>query len=402
MKHFTVDLRFLSTFVLVLLAIRSNAQTDSIILKSMDSVNISLLTCGPDDNVYSLYGHTAIRYHDIGRDQDLVINYGMFSFQKRFFVVRFVFGLTDYEMGIDELPTFVSNYAARGRWVCEQQLNLTREEKWAITQAIDVNYRPENKVYRYNYFYDNCTTRARDMITRHIRGTVLYAENKSITSSYRTMVHQWTAGHVWARFGNDLLLGVKADRKTNKAQQQFLPDTLRRDFEQAIVVDRQGKQRKLVDTTFYLVAPVASTAQAAHPITPTHCVLVLLATTLFVCLAERKTGRILWGYDAVLMLCTGLAGIILLAMVFSQHPTVRLNFQILLLSPLSLVFLYPCIKQLRKHKRHPYIKLWHALLCLFLGLSFFQHYAEGMMIVALSLLIRHSWLMLFTSKLNKR
>ena len=81
---------------MLLTTVYTDAQTDNALLQSMDSVEIGLLTCGPGEEVYSLYGHTAIRYHDKGRDQDLAINYGIFSFKQKFFILRFVFGLTDY------------------------------------------------------------------------------------------------------------------------------------------------------------------------------------------------------------------------------------------------------------------------------------------------------------------
>ena len=402
MKRFTTHLRYLLALVLVLLTSKTNAQTDSIILKSMDSVEVSLLTCGPGENAYSLYGHTAIRYHDLGRGQDVVINYGVFSFNQKNFYLRFIFGVPDYEMGIIESHFFIESYAETGRWVYQQNLNLTQEEKWALTQAIDVNYKPENRTYRYNYFYDNCSTRARDLIINHINGNVLYQENKNITTSYREMVHQWNENQRWARLGNDLLLGVQADSKTTRQQQQFLPDTLRRDFDNAVIVNQKGKQRKLVDSTFYIIPPAVQADQTKSPFTPTNCALVLFAVTILIGLIEWNSKRILWGFDTLLLFITGLVGIVLFVMIFSQQPTVRINLQILLLCPLSLVYLFPVIKRLRKQEIHRYIKVWCILLCIFLCLSFFQHYAEGMIIVALSLLLRYGWLMFFTKKLNKR
>lgn len=402
MKRFTTHLRIVFIAILLLMTTMPTfAQADSTMLKSMDSVRISLLTCGPGNQVYSYYGHTAIRYHDLARQQDIAINYGIFSFQKSYFILRFVFGLTDYEMGIEDFATFISTYSHRGSWVKEQVLNLTREEKWAITQAIDVNYRPENRVYRYNYFYDNCTTRARDMLINHIEGHVLYPASQSQKISYREMIHQWNQSHRWARFGNDLLLGVHADAATTNEQQQFLPDSLRADFAEAIVIDHQGHRRSLVDSTCYLVPPVEKHVSRA-PITPLHCAVLWCIATLIICFAEWKFKRILWQYDLIVMLLSGIAGVILLAMVFSQHPTVQLNFQILLLCPLHLFFLYPSIKALRNGHLHDYTKFWSILLCAFLLLSFFQHYAEGMTLVALSLLCRYCWLYLYTHKIKNR
>ena len=139
-----------------------------------DSIEISLLTCGPRQQVYSLYGHTAIRFQDKQSGRDIAINYGVFSFDQPFFVLRFVFGLTDYEMGIAPFDIFEWEYGPTGCGVRQQVLNLTAQEKMAIAQAVDRNMEPQNRVYRYNFFYDNCTTRARDIIANNLNGRIVY------------------------------------------------------------------------------------------------------------------------------------------------------------------------------------------------------------------------------------
>ena len=125
------------------------------------TISVGFITCGPGPEVYSLYGHTALHFKDTSRGTDVAVNWGMFSFSKPNFVLRFVFGLTDYEIGIQDFSYFCEAYRYEHRWVKEQQLDLTPREKLLIAEAIEENYRPENREYRYNYFYDNCTTRAR-------------------------------------------------------------------------------------------------------------------------------------------------------------------------------------------------------------------------------------------------
>ena len=207
MKHLNIIFRACILAISLSLTGSTTAQNKpQTAIPAMDSVAISLITCGPGQEVYSLYGHTAIRFHDKARGQDIAINYGMFSFHQKFFILRFVFGLTDYEMGIAPFDYFLEAYKQEGRWVREQTLNLTNEEKWAISQAIDENYRPENRVYRYNYFYDNCTTRARDMIVSHLTGRVHYEDEGESHASFRSMLPQWHGYARWSRLGNDLLL----------------------------------------------------------------------------------------------------------------------------------------------------------------------------------------------------
>lgn len=139
-----------------------------------DSIQFSLLTCAPGNEIYALFGHTAIRYQNFSRGVDLVFNYGMFSFNTPHFVYRFVKGETDYQLGITPYPYFESEYAFRGSSVYQQVLNLTYSEKMSLLKLLQDNYLPENRIYRYNYFYDNCTTRARDQIKR-LSGKNVYA-----------------------------------------------------------------------------------------------------------------------------------------------------------------------------------------------------------------------------------
>lgn len=353
-----------------------------------DSIEISLLTCQPHQEVYSLYGHTAIRFQNFTRGTDIVINYGMFSFAKPHFILRFVFGLTDYEMGIMDIASFCDEYHSYGSGVTQQTLNLTQEEKIKIAEAIDNNYRPENRTYRYNYFFDNCTTRARDIIVNNLNGKVRYAINKSYEPSFREMIHDHNAQHPWARFGNDMLLGLKSDFKTDYTQQQFLPENLQKDFGKAVIINTDGSTRPLVKSTSVIVQPGIQIIESEFPLTPSACTIILFCLTVLVTAFEYYKKKTFWVYDMLLMTVDGLAGIIIFLMIFSQHPTVSLNLQILLLNPLPLIFLYKVIKDERKHKSNAIWAIWIVLLAAFIIGGFFQNYAEGISFVAYSLLLR--------------
>ena len=143
-----------------------------------DNIKVSLMTCAPGTEIYALFGHTALRYEDTARGEDWVFNYGMFSFNTPHFIYRFVKGETDYELGVTRYPYFEGSYAMRGSSVYQQTLNLTISEKQELRRLLEENYLPKNRVYRYNFFYDNCTTRARDIIEKCIEGKVVYSEGK--------------------------------------------------------------------------------------------------------------------------------------------------------------------------------------------------------------------------------
>ena len=366
------------------------AQDDSTLL-AMDSVEISLLTCQPHDEVYSLYGHTAIRYHDFHKKGkvDAAFNYGVFNFHAPHFVARFVFGLTDYELGAFPYHLFQAEYRHFGSMVTEQVLNLTAQEKYQLRQALSENLRPENCVYRYNYFYNNCTTKARDIIERCINGKVEYAEREDYTPTYREMIHEMTQRNPWSRFGNDLLLGIKADQPTTLRQQEFLPQNLMYDFDRARINDN-GTCRPLVKERRVSVPPGVQMHESGFPLSPLICFSILLVIGIIIFLIEWKIQCIFIVWDVLLMLATGIIGIVLTLMLFSQHPTVSLNLQIILFNPLPWLFLWPIIRK----KKTIYWHLTAILSILFLIGALFQSYAEGIWSLALCLLLQcclHLW-----------
>lgn len=367
-----------------------NAQQDSL---RMDSVEISLLTCQPHDEIYSLYGHTAIRYHDLRKGGlDIAFNYGVFDYHKPLFALRFVFGLTDYELGAYPFRLFLEEYRRFGSMVTEQVLNLTAEEKMALQQALAVNMQNENRIYRYNYFYSNCTTKARDIIEQSIQGKVNYEKREGYSPSHREMIHEMTQNNPWSAFGNDLLLGILADQPTDQRQQEFLPYHLMYDFDHASIY-QDGKFRPLVKERRQPLPAGVQLVKSGFPLSPLACGIILVALALALFFLQMRNKCIYRWLDALLMVTVGTFGIILFLMLFSQHPTVSLNLQILLLNPLPWFFLWKVVR-LRPTR---YWSITAILCVLFLIGGLFQHYAEGIWSLALCLLLqcylhlKHRW-----------
>ena len=384
MKHLKIIFNALKGVLLTLILVSSAPVAAQEDIPPMDSVEFSLLTCQPHDEVYSLYGHTAIRYHELRPGGlDWAFNYGVFDFKKPHFVARFVFGLTDYELGAYPYKYFVKEYRRFGSMVTEQVLNLTDEEKMALHDALAINLRPENKIYRYNYFYNNCTTKARDIIESCINGKVEYAGREDYTPSYRDIVHSMTRNNPWSRFGNDLLLGIKADWKTDLRQQEFLPGNLLYDFDHAQIYSN-GSYRPLIKERRIAVPAGVQIIESGFPLTPLACAAILLAVGIVIFFVEWRKKRVFVLWDVLMMITTGTIGIVLTLMLFSQHPTVSLNLQIILCNPLPWLFLWPVIRG----RETRYWKITAILAVLFLIGSFFQCYAEGIHVLALCLLMQ--------------
>ena len=361
------------TFILSVVNATAGAQS----MTNPNRIQISLLTCSPGKEVWAQYGHTAIRYYDKESGEDLAINYGIFSLDQTYFIPRFVLGMTDYRMGVQPMDMFLAQYSYEGRGVVEQVLNLSAEDKEVIYKALQENMKPENVVYRYNYFFDNCTTRARDMLVNHLHGKVVYPPAEE-DATFRSMIHKWNNKYEWSQFGEDLLLGVNADRKTTKSEQQFLPENLRSDFDKA-----KYNGKPLVKETNVLLDAETEVVEPVFPLSPLSVALIFAVISLVMMLFSYRRQQVYWAWDLALMLTSGLMGIIFFVMIFSQHPCVSLNFILLFFNPLPLFFLYSTIKK----KKVIWWKIWGVLIILGLFGSLFQEIPLPILIVASFLLL---------------
>lgn len=322
-----------------------------------DSLQISLLTCAPGQQVYELFGHTAIRCRNFTKGTDLVYNYGMFDFDTPNFVMRFVRGETDYELGVVPFRYFEREYALRGSSVKEQVLGLTCEEAHRLDSLLRDNSLPENRVYRYNYFYDNCTSRARDRIEDALQGRVIYPTGVK-NATFRSWVHQCTKNHPWTDFGISLCLGAEADRPIDGRRQMFLPDNLRQAMNHATVHGGGDLPvRKLVKSEIEILPSVEGSVDEgmSFPLTPMQTALTVLALVVVCSFWEWKCRRVWWGIDVCLFLIQGMAGcVIAFLFFFSVHPTVGSNYLLILFNPLPLIGLPWMVNCIRKGKKCPY------------------------------------------------
>lgn len=394
MKRFKWLFKGLSAFLLGVCVLPAAAQFGPGMVAdpvdSADSIGLSLITCGPGREIYSQYGHTAVRVRlfygrngNVPYERDLAFNYGMFSSHQPYFIPRFVFGLTDYKVDVLDFRAFCYEYEYEGRSVTEQVLNLSQAEKYRIAKALQENVSPENQTYRYNFFYDNCTTRARDIIVGHLAGKVDYPALRPGKVSFRDMIHQWNNPYPWASFGEDLLLGVNADRACSVGEQQFLPQNLFDDFAKATY-----RGRPLVGETRQLLPQRLEPGGASLPLSPVGCSLLLLAVSLIVAAVECRRHVVFWGWDLALMLASGLVGVILTLMIFSKHPCVSLNLLLFFFNPIPLAMAWRAVKRTRRHQPDRWWTVWGVLLLLGFAGGLLQSYPSAIWFVALSLLSR--------------
>ncbi|GHV14733.1 membrane protein [Bacteroidia bacterium] len=302
-----------------------------------DSAQISLLTNTPwDGAVYALFGHTAIRINDPENNIDMVFNYGIFNMSKDNFIFLFVKGETDYMVAVIDFHYYVEEYEERGVGVIEQVYNLTRKEKQEIFDALVINSLPENRVYRYNYFYDNCSTRPRDIIEKYINGKIEYTPTNK-RQTYRDLVHECVDIQPWTKFGIDLVIGADADKIITDRQKDFLPHYLMNAYAGAIIKSDSTERRLLLESRSILQGISPAYIEFNEPLYMGIALLVFtIALSLLVYIKKWYTlGKT---YDTLLFLVAGAGGcIIFFLMFFSEHPCTNPNWNIIWLNPLQLL-----------------------------------------------------------------
>lgn len=365
-------------------------------LRSQDldsTLTVSLLTCSPGEETYELYGHTALRVSSFQDTLGVVYNYGAFDFGAPHFVWRFVLGECDYMLAAQPMLLFLQQYLYRGSSVTEQVLNLTPQEARRLATALWNESQPDSCVYRYNIFRSNCTTRARDAIEAAVDGKVSYAIHRH-RNTFRTILHQYTADHDWAREGNDLLLGADVDTLITERDEMFAPLYMMDYADGAMIVGYRNNYRPLVKETRILLPEnperqqVMQSQQPSFPLSPKVLGWALLAAALLLALWEWRRRSILWPVDTVLLTLQGLAGVLLTFMaLFSLHPGVASNWQVVVLNPLPLFFVYSVAQADRRRQPHVYHAFATAILAIFTALYFLIPQDFSWLILPLALLL---------------
>lgn len=314
---------------------------------------ISLLTSEPCNNaVFTAWGHSAIRVCSPADGIDRVYNYGVFSFGDiSVFLVKFVKGETDYRLGVTSFDNAYGEAAfEKNVNFYEQVIDLTDEEKDNIYEALRHNYKKENRYYRYNFFYDNCATRPRDIFEKHIKGNFVYPEVNN-TKTYRDLIHEYLQKMPWFTFGIDICLGSETDAVVTDRNLQFLPNHLMEACSKT-TVQRGDTAKPLVLETRVLNErrPVAEESGLAGYLTPTLVCWIFFFLIVAHTIYYNKTKRPDNFLDAPLFFLYGLVGcLVFFLMFFSEHPCTYPNCNILWLNPLQLLaaFLILFCKQSR-------------------------------------------------------
>jgi len=307
----------------------SPAQTDSCGLR------ISLLTCTPGTELYSTFGHSALRVLDSANKTDLVFNYGTFDFYDPEFYNKFVKGKLLYFVSIDSLSNFVYEYDYFKRGITEQAVNLSCDEKQNLVAALFENAKEENKYYRYDFNYDNCTTRLRDMIEM-AAGDSLDSRNilPKPNTTFRNLIHIYLdrGGQQWSKFGIDMLLGNPMDKKVTNREAMFLPDYLLMAFDSSKLNGQPVVQEKKILLDYF---ESYKTRSGVTPLIVFGILFLLIAALSFY---TRTSWNLFFKiFDFFFFVIVGLIGVLILFMWFgTEHAMCKNNFNSLWALPTHL------------------------------------------------------------------
>lgn len=331
-RHFTArfDFKFFLILLINLFASTINNRLDA---QVKCSKIVSLLTCTPGSELYSTFGHSAMRVRDSLSNTDIIFNYGTFDFNDPDFYEKFVKGKLLYFVSVDSLSNFLIEYEYFNRGVTEQVLKLDCGSIDTLVAALYENAKEENRYYLYDFTYDNCTTRLRDIL-ENVSGHKLQTKNiiPAAGTSFRDMIHEYLdkGRQYWSKLGIDILLGSPLDRNVTNREAMFLPDYLFKAFDSSNINGEplvSGKRQ-------LLPAPLNNESKSFF--SPG-----ILLTLLFIIIAIAsfflRQRTILKAFDVFFFGLLGLLGILLLFMWFgTNHPMCRNNLNLLWAIPTHL------------------------------------------------------------------
>lgn len=305
------------------------------------TVKISLITCGPGEELYSVFGHSAFRVQDRSAHTDIIYNYGTFDFGDPEFYVKFVRGKLMYYVSVEGFRDFLYTYQLENRYVIEQELLISCAEKYKLYEALRINALEENKHYLYEFLFDNCSTRLRDILKDNTADTVTFRKIIGDPApTFRNMIHEYLnrGEQYWSKFGIDLLLASRIDRPVKNEEAMFLPDFLMKGFDSAYIGNQKVAGKK--QTIFAGIKNVEK--KEGWQITPMIVGMTLLIAGSALVFARReKWKKIADWFDLVYFLILGLMGCFMLFMWFgTAHELCRDNYNVLWAIPTHAVMAF--------------------------------------------------------------
>lgn len=359
---------------------------------------ISVLTIGSGESLNDAFGHNAFRIRDLTQGIDVVYGYGEYDFDAPNFYLKFAQGKLNYLISKDDFPGFYRHYVYYNRTIKEQVLNLTSSEKQNLNNYLHNNYQPENRRYLYDFFYDNCATRIRDVTETAVDNDIKFNLTSDFEpKTYRELIHDHVRLNTWGSLGIDIALGSVIDKKATANEHMFLPKYINAFFAKAKI----QRSENLVKRSSIIFKKKDTNTSSNFLLSPFVVIGLLAVIILFITYKDYKKDIISQWLDIILFGITGLMGILLLLLWFAtDHSATAQNYNLLWAFPLNIIVLRQLSKQHVKPWIKGYLKFLIIMLCLLT-----LHWMIGVQVFAISLipllfaqLIRYLYLLWFYNR----
>ncbi|MDN3492404.1 lipoprotein N-acyltransferase Lnb domain-containing protein [Winogradskyella bathintestinalis] len=358
-----------------------------------DDAKISVLTIGPGESLNDAFGHNGFRIKDNKLGIDVVYGYGEYDFDAPNFYLKFAQGKLNYLISRHQFSDIFYHYSQNNRTIKEQILNLTIQEKQELFNVLENNYKPENRRYLYDFFYDNCATKIRDVtINTANRKIEFQPPERFELKTFRSLIHDHVGLNTWGSFGIDIALGSVIDRKASLREHMFLPHYIHTMFKDATI---NGTER-LVKNASTLFERKEKRTTLNFLFSPLMVMGLLALAILYLTYKDYKNHRRTKWLDLVIFSVTGLIGGLVLFLWFAtDHSATAHNYNLLWAFPLNILVIVQLTKPKIKHWFKSYLKFLIIMLCLMTlhWLIGVQVFAIGLIPLLIALLMRYIYLL---------
>jgi hypothetical protein len=355
---------------------------------------VSLLTADPGTELYSSFGHSAIRMREIGPDgRDLVFNFGTFDFDTPNFYGKFATGKLNYMLSVAPYDRFIIEYDYYKRGLREQVLDLNQEQKDFLLQHLDAQYDPARRFYKYDFFYNNCATKIRDAFEIAMGEQLVWSDSIAEEKTFRNLIDEFVLPLPWADFGIDLALGAVIDRPATELEKQFLPTYMEQAFANATIFEN-GVSRPLVKQSRVLLEYPKEDAQQSL-FNPTVVFWLIAVVFAALTLYGFKKGKLMKGLDVAFFGILGILGLVVAFLwFFTDHSATALNWNILWAFPGHLVLVWGLVARPNAAWISSYLLfvLGTTVVVLLLWMFGVQSFSPALVPILLLLLLRANFL----------
>lgn len=373
-------------------------------LQLSSQAEVSVITCGPGyDELYATFGHSAFRVLDIPNKIDRVYNYGTFNFDTPNFYTKFAQGKLLYELRAYNFGNFLRSYHDEDRWVKGQVLDLEPSEVQLVFDFLENNAKPENRSYKYDFFYDNCSTKLYDVLETVLGDKIVFQNNfDQHDYTHRDLIQLYLANHPWGDFGIDLALGSVIDDKATAKEYMFLPDFVFEAFTK-IQIKKDDVEKPIVKRTeeILLDQEVVVEKTIFTPFVFFSLIAIIIIIITYFDYKKWKRNRIV---DLLLFLVTGLAGVLIVLLWFAtDHSATANNFNIFWAFFPNLIIAYILFKNKAKIWLKNYMMLLLVLLDILVLLWIFkvQIFSIALLPILIALYVRYIYLWMYFGKVTK-